>query len=223
LKIDKTAPTTTVTVPSTDSGWYVTSGIPVAFKAVDGGSGIAATYYTIDGGARQTYGEPFTADLSTGTHTITYWSVDLAGNEEAKASTNTVELKVDTIAPAIKGTRTPANSFGWNKTDVDVTFECSDADSGLDGVVGCGPNQKVSSEGADQKVQGDAQDIAGNKSSTTISDINIDKTAPSLVGATTTAANGAGWYNGDVKVAGRARTACPASTRPPSRRQHHHR
>ncbi len=47
------------------------------------GSGIRATYYAIDGGATQTYGEPFTADLSTGVHTITYWSVDLAGNEEA--------------------------------------------------------------------------------------------------------------------------------------------
>ena len=93
FKVDRTAPATTVINPiSPDSGWFVTSGIPVAFDAADLGSGVAATYYTLDGGARQTYGEPFTADLSTGTHTITYWSVDLAGNEEAHESTNTVQV-----------------------------------------------------------------------------------------------------------------------------------
>jgi hypothetical protein len=203
LKIDRTAPSTTVINPiSPDSGWFVTSGIPVAFNAVDGGSGIAATYYTIDGGGRQTYGQPFTADLSTGTHTITYWSVDLAGNEEAHETTNTVQVRVDTIAPTITGTRKPAaNSFGWNNTNVDVTFECSDADSGIDGIAGCGPNQTVASEGLNQHVQGDAQDIAGNKNSATVSNISIDKTAPTLLGSATTDANGAGWYKDSVSIA----------------------
>lgn len=200
LRIDKTAPTTAVINPiSPASGWFVTSGIPVAFDADDSGSGIAATYYTIDGGAKQTYGDPFTADLATGNHTITYWSVDLAGNEE---TIKTVEVKVDTIAPSIAGTRTPAaNGFGWNNTNVEVKFECSDADSGIDGVVGCGPNQTIASEGLNQHVQGDAQDIAGNKSSTTVGNISIDKTAPSLVGAPTGDANGGEWYRSNVSVA----------------------
>ena len=203
LNIDKTAPSTTVINPiSPDSGWFVTSGIPVAFDANDSGSGIAATYYTIDGGARHTYGVPFTANLSTGTHTITYWSVDLADNEEALDTTNTIPVNVDTIAPTITGTRTPAaNSFGWNNSDVAVTFQCADADSGIDGVVGCGPDQTVASEGPNQHVQGDAQDIAGNKSSTTVDEISIDKTAPSLVGATTGDANGGEWYRSNVSVA----------------------
>ncbi|WP_344255852.1 OmpL47-type beta-barrel domain-containing protein [Terrabacter carboxydivorans] len=203
LSIDKTAPTTTVINPiSPDSGWFVTSGIPVAFQASDkaGGSGVAATYYTIDGGERQTYGEPFTADLSTGTHTITYWSVDLAGNEEAHESTNTVQVKVDTIAPTIIATRTPANSFGWNNSDVKVTFSCTDTDSGINGIVGCGPDQTVSSEGDNQSIQGDTQDVAGNKSSVTVDKIRIDKTAPSLTGAPTGDSNGGEWYRGDVSV-----------------------
>src|SRR5206468_3881810 len=58
LRVDKTAPTTKVINPiSPTSGWFVDSGIPFAFTATDndGGSGVAATYYTIDGGARQTY------------------------------------------------------------------------------------------------------------------------------------------------------------------------
>ena len=203
LKIDKTAPTTKVINPiSPDSGWFVTSGIPVAFNATDDVSGVKATYYTIDGGARQTYGEPFTAELSTGTHTITYWSVDLAGNEEAHETTNTVHVKVDTIAPTITADRTPAaNPFGWNNTDVKVAFSCTDADSGIDGIAGCGPDQTVSSEGLDQSVQGDTQDVAGNKNSVTVDKISIDKTAPALTGAPTGDSNGGEWYRGDVSIA----------------------
>jgi hypothetical protein len=209
LKIDATAPSTTVTNPiSPDSGWFVVSGIPVAFQATDGGSGIVATYYTIDGGAAQTYGEPFTANLSTGTHTIAYWSVDLAGNEEAHETTNTLAVKVDTIAPTITGSRTPAaNSFGWNNTDVKVSFECTDSDSGIDGIAGCGPDQTVASEGLDQHVQGDTQDIAGNENSTNVEHISIDRTAPGLTGAATTDPSGTdqngavNWYKGDVAIA----------------------
>jgi hypothetical protein len=206
VSVDTKAPTTTVVNPiSPDSGWFVNSGIPVAFQASDATSGVAATYYTIDGGAKQTYGQPFTADLSTGKHTITYWSVDLAGNEEAHANTNTIPVNVDTVPPTITGSVSPQpNANGWNNTDVKVTFQCSDADSGIDGIAGCGPNQTVSAEDADQSVQGDAQDVAGNKSSTTVDHINIDKTAPSVQGAlpdpSGTDANGKLWYNGNVTV-----------------------
>lgn len=205
LSIDKTAPTTTVIDPiSPDSGWFVTSGIPFAFDADDAISGVAATYYTIDGGARQTYGEPFTADLSTGRHTVKYWSVDLAGNAEA---TRSFGINVDTIAPTITASRTPeANSFGWNNTDVKVAFSCTDADSGIkadvtDGIAGCGPDQTVASEGLNQSVQGDTQDVASNASSVTVGKISIDKTAPSLTGAPTGDSNGGEWYRGDVSIA----------------------
>ncbi|GAB2766223.1 hypothetical protein GCM10027039_29010 [Terrabacter koreensis] len=209
FQIDKTAPTTTVVNPiSPESGWFVTSGIPVAFQADDANrSGIAATYYSIDGGARQEYGEPFTADLSTGTHTITYWSVDLAGNEEVHETTNTVQVKVDTIAPTITPTRNPAaNSFGWNNTDVKVEFTCTDEDSGIasdvtDGIAGCGPDQTVASEGGNQSVRGNTQDVAGNKNAVTVGEISIDKTAPSLTGAPTGDSNGGEWYRGDVSIA----------------------
>ena len=108
LRIDRTAPTTSVLNPiSPDSGWFVESGIPVAFSALDEGSGIAATYYRIDDGPRLTYGEPFTQELSTGQHTITYWSVDLAGNVEADDTTNTIPVNVDTDAPTISGRAHP--------------------------------------------------------------------------------------------------------------------
>jgi hypothetical protein len=199
LKIDKTAPTTTVINPiSPDSGWFVTSGIPFAFDANDNASGIDATYYTIDSSAPKTYGEPFTANLSTGSHTVTYWSVDIAGNTEA---TQSLRLQVDTLPPTITGSQTPAkNSFGWNNTNVDVKFICTDADSGINGVAGCAGDTTLTNDGAGQMVPGDAVDVAGNRSSANYGPVNIDKTKPTLTGAATTNPNAFGWYKGNVTI-----------------------
>jgi hypothetical protein len=201
LQIDGAAPTTTVIDPlSPDSGWFVTSGIPFAFDAKDNadGSGVAATYFTVDGGDPETYGGDFTRDLSDGTHTIGYWSVDLAGNEEQHG---TFAINVDTVPPSITGQQSPAaNGFGWNNTDVAVTFSCSDATSGLpSGVAGCAGDTVLTNEGGGQTVPGDAVDNAGNTSHTAYGPVNIDTTKPSLTGSPSDP-NGAGWYDGDVTV-----------------------
>jgi hypothetical protein len=200
LWIDTTAPTTTVINPiSPASGWFVTSGIPFAFSASDTESGVASTHFTIDGGDPETYGDTFTRDLSDGPHTVTYWSVDNAGNEEDHGS---FAINVDTVPPTIEGQQSPAaNAFGWNNTPVSVTFSCSDATSGIpSGVVGCAGDTLLPNEGAGQSVAGDAKDVAGNTSHTTYSPVNIDLTPPSLTGAPGDP-NGAGWYRDDVTVA----------------------
>ena len=76
IKIDGTAPVTTAT---TGAGGQVT------LTATDNpnGSGVAATFYTLDGGTRQTYtaGSPITTS-GVGSHTLTFYSVDVAGNTE---------------------------------------------------------------------------------------------------------------------------------------------
>ena len=54
----------------------------VTLTPSDALSGVAATYYTIDGGAQQTYGAPFSVS-GAGSHAIVYWSVDAAGNAES--------------------------------------------------------------------------------------------------------------------------------------------
>ena len=82
--LDSIAPTTTATgLQTAVGGPWVKASSRVSFSASDdaGGSGVAATYYTIDGGPQQTYTAPFT--LSDGAHTVTYWSVDKAANVEA--------------------------------------------------------------------------------------------------------------------------------------------
>ena len=198
IKIDRHAPNTSASVhDALASGWYA-GAVPVTLTGVDDLSKVATTYYSVDGGPAQTYAGTF--DFSTkGIHTITFWSVDKAGNVEDKtAGGHTITLKIDGIAPTITGSRSPAaNLFGWNNSDVTVHFECSDAESGI---AGCTSDTPVSNEGAGQSVTGDALDNAGNDSHATVGDINIDKTPPTLSGAPTTAANGVGWYRGDVSI-----------------------
>jgi hypothetical protein len=109
-----------------------------------------------------------------------------------------VTIKRDGTAPSISGAKTPAaNSNGWNKADVTVSFTCSDATSG---VASCGPDATVSAEGAGQSVNGDAADNAGNANSAVVSGINIDKTVPnvSLVGGPV---NGTSYIFGEVPAA----------------------
>jgi hypothetical protein len=75
VNIDLTAPTTSGSA----------SGGTVTLSASDSLSGVKATYYTVDGGAPQTYTAPFTVAAGQ-QHTVRYWSVDKAGNQEAARS-----------------------------------------------------------------------------------------------------------------------------------------
>jgi hypothetical protein len=94
---DTTAPVTTAAAPQ----GTVTTDATVTFTAADnaGGVGVAATYYKVNGGAEQT-GAAVTLSTS-GTHTVSYWSRDWAGNaEQAQNVTVTVDKVVDVTASA---------------------------------------------------------------------------------------------------------------------------
>lgn len=169
------------TPSANEDGWNNTP-VTVAWSCADVGSGVleATVTQTVSG---EGMGQSATATCT-----------DRAGNSVS----NTVEeIKIDKTAPALTATRTPANSFGWNNTDVTVTWDCTDELSG----VALSPSQEtVSSEAAGQSTAGTCADKAGNTTSTTVEDINIDKTAPTLTGSRTPAANDAGWNNTDVTV-----------------------
>ncbi|HWI51041.1 MAG TPA: hypothetical protein VNT01_02725, partial [Symbiobacteriaceae bacterium] len=188
INVDKAAPMTTISAPTT----WQNQDVPVTLSATDNLSGVTATYYTVDGGAQQS-GTSFTLSAE-GAHAITYWSVDAAGNAEAA---HTASVQIDKTAPTITGSADrAANGAGWYNADVTVTFTCADA---LSGVASCSPSQSLG-EGANQSATGNAADNAGNTASATVSGINVDKTAPTITGAPDRAANGAGWYNADVTV-----------------------
>ncbi|MFC5652644.1 CehA/McbA family metallohydrolase [Paenibacillus solisilvae] len=93
VKLDKTAPVTTDDAPAN----WVNKDVTVTLQATDNGSGVDATYYKVDGGAQQKGSSVMIKE--EGQHTLTYWSVDKAGNVEAP---HTVTVNIDKTAPTLK-------------------------------------------------------------------------------------------------------------------------
>ena len=130
VKIDTTVPATTAGLsPSADAAGWNNTAVQVTLTRSDGGgSGVAATYYTIDGVSQPLYlyATPFTYS-TPGTHTISYWSTDNAGNVETPG---TLTVRIDTTAPTTSAglsSSQPANAAGWFHTSpVTVTLTPSD-------------------------------------------------------------------------------------------------
>jgi photosystem II stability/assembly factor-like uncharacterized protein len=191
---DLTAPATTATGLQADehSGWTNTS-VSVTLSAVDAGrAGVAATYYTVNGGVRLTYATSFVVS-GQGSHPVTYWSVDQAGNVEG---VHTGFVNIDMTPPTIGSDADGA----WHADDVTVHLNAGDTGgSGLAGTQyrpGGAPDWLPTSGDAFvvAAAVGDgphtyefrAVDAAGNVSPTGSCTVKIDATAP------TTTATGLG-------------------------------
>jgi hypothetical protein len=131
---DTEAPVTAIALDGTSgqAGWY-RSAVTVTLTAADneGGTGVAAIQYRINGGALQTYTAPFTV-ASNGTSYLTVQATDRAGNVEAPAPSTVI--KVDTTAPAIGLASPQPIEYLYNRT-VNVSVAASDSLSGLAGPV----------------------------------------------------------------------------------------
>jgi hypothetical protein len=96
---DFTGPKVTATglQRSATAGWR-DKAVTVKLKGSDGsgGSGVAAVYYTLDGGPTQTYTRSFSVS-GAGSHKVEYWAVDVAGNT---GSTKTGYVNLDLSAPS---------------------------------------------------------------------------------------------------------------------------
>jgi hypothetical protein len=96
---DSAPPTTSLETspasPEGSNGWFQKASVQFTLSAEDIGTGVAHTYYTLDAGETQSYTGAVTVS-GQGDHTVTYWSVDKAGNEE---SHHTTHIKLDSVAP----------------------------------------------------------------------------------------------------------------------------
>jgi hypothetical protein len=114
---DTTAPTTISNVAASYTSLAV-----ITLTATDSGSGVAATYYKVDGGA-QSAGTSITV-AAAGPHTLEFWSVDAAGNVETHKTANfaiTATLPVPTPVP----TPTPAATATTGAATSTVTIYAS--------------------------------------------------------------------------------------------------
>jgi hypothetical protein len=144
LNIDTTAPITTHVLSGTigKNNWY-TSNVTFTLTATDpsppkktvpmltlntsrGPSGINHTYYKIDSGNWVEYNAPVTVSTD-GSHNLSYYSVDLAGNTETVKGP--FSFKIDQTPPSITLTKQQIDLV-----DVDFTAQVSDNISGIDRV-----------------------------------------------------------------------------------------
>ncbi len=111
FSVDATPPTTTASV----------SGATVTMAAADATSGVASTSYSIDNGAQQIYTAPITL---SGSHTISYFSTDRAGNAETP-KTLTVQIAPPPVTTAsLSGT---SGTNGWYTSPVQVMLSATDS------------------------------------------------------------------------------------------------
>jgi len=154
--------------PAAQGGYYRNP--TVSFVADDdfdgGGAGIASTKYSLDGGAEQTYSAPFQV-TGDGHHTLTFHSVDLAGNVEAD---QTVTFEVDATGPVITLTKPASGDQYLLNSAQTASFSCLDALAGLfscDGTVANGAALDTTTVGF-HSFTVSASDVAGNTSSKTV-------------------------------------------------------
>ena len=182
ISIDKTAPAIQAapSVPANSAGWHNID-LSVNFTCADTLSGIADCTAPV-----------FVSTEAAG-QLISGVAIDIAGNSTAAQ----LVINLDKTAPLITGTQVPsANAAGWNNSDVQVNYSCTDSLSGVDS---CSPPNVFTVEGEGQQSLGSAIDVAGNEASVA-STINIDKTPPTITASPSIPANAAGWHNQDLSV-----------------------
>jgi subtilisin family serine protease len=133
---DQTAPTTTISLSGTmgDYNWYV-SEVEVTLNAVDneGGSGVAETKYSLDGGETwYTYTSPFTITDDGANFLVLARSWDNAGNDEGPP--DFITFKIDRTPPLLTETVIPTEIERERKgimVDVDYSGTAEDLLSGV--------------------------------------------------------------------------------------------
>jgi hypothetical protein len=160
-----TAPVVTPNVTGTlgNNGWYV-GDVQLDWTVSDRESAVASstgcdTVHVVS----DTAGVPYTCTARS------------AGGTGSATAT----IRRDATPPLASATASPRpNADGWNSQSVTVSFDGTDALSGLEV---CDPDVVLATSGANQSASGRCYDIAGNQSALVTADgINIDKSRPGI-------------------------------------------
>lgn len=183
INVNTGAPTITQTYITPNLGSWYNGPVSVTWQCVDRVDG---TNYTISK----------TITTQGAGQSVTATCTNLAGTSvTASASAN-----IDLTPPVITGSASPApGGSGWNTSPVTVTFQCTDALSGVAAGYPTG-NTTVTGDIKGGQVTGTCRDVAGNIATSTVTPINIDRTPPTISFVSAQPVNGAGWANGPVTV-----------------------
>jgi outer membrane protein assembly factor BamB len=205
LSMDATAPATQAALSGTAgaNGWYSTA-VQVTLTATDNASGLGYSYYAVDGGLQQTYAGPFTIS-TTGSHTLLYWSKDVANNVEAQHS---VIIKVDVGSPATTASVNGTLDNGWYQGPAQVTLTAADSASGVANTfytIDGGATQtyaspfNITADGT-HSIKFWSVDAVGNSEPQQSLTVQVDSTAPTTVISPGGTAGNNGWYSSSVTV-----------------------
>lgn len=123
---DSTPPVTTCTLTGDLEGDIYVSDVTVTLTATDENSGVSFTIYKLDSSAWTSYSAPFVV-YANGNHTVSFYSVDKAGNSEiVKSKSFTIQQTAPAITITIKGgvgvSATIKNTGTMNLTNVNWTI-----------------------------------------------------------------------------------------------------
>ncbi|MDI6731241.1 MAG: PKD domain-containing protein [Candidatus Margulisbacteria bacterium] len=127
ILVDRAAPVTTGTASASPivGSWY-DQNLTVTLSPIDVASGVGFTYYNLDGAATSEYSSPISVS-GDGTHSLTFYSIDLIGNQETIGSYNTRSYSIDTVGPTTAISLSPTTpAGGWYNQAVTTTISADD-------------------------------------------------------------------------------------------------
>jgi hypothetical protein len=147
--------------PARNANGWNNNNVIVTFACADATSGIA------------TCTPPVTVSAEGRDQVVTGNAVDKAGN----TASTTIKVSIDKTGPTLLASVSSLpNAAGWNNSDIAITYQCTDA---LSGVATCPDLVFLSNEAKGQSIPATAIDKAGNSVlQTTL--VNLDKTPPLL-------------------------------------------
>lgn len=131
--LDKTAPTTEMSIEGDLSEMIVSSRTTISLDASDEFSKIFKTYYSIDNGREYSYIKPINlSSLSEGEHSISYYSEDILNNkEEEKSYTFFIDKSAPRVIDEIIGNTFIANGKEYYSGKTKLKLVAMDNKSGV--------------------------------------------------------------------------------------------
>jgi predicted outer membrane repeat protein len=197
IKLDKTAPTITVTRTKADGstytpGTWTNQSVTVTFTCSDAVSGFLAgnSYQCGSDTSGSSGGSSFSIGVS-----------DLAGNSaSAQSGSIMIDKEPPTVTASAKNADGTTYTAGtWTSQTVTVSFSCSDDLSGLSG--SCPASVTISTPGITDTVSsGAVKDNVGNSASASFGPIKIGSPLSVVANLERSPVDNNGWYNAPLKV-----------------------